>query len=351
MSSRRAATLADQRRVLDRRVARRHHLARASRLARLHRGARRLTSARCSVLALAGRRHRRRGCAGCGCPPPLVVLAQLVVGAGRRRQPGRRLAGRRPATAGASSATASATPSTARSSTPPRSRRRPRRSTPLLILGGCVLPGPGRPLRRRAAPGAAGRPAAAHVYSVPVSMLGGGVPWWSFALTAVGFLADALPAAARADHAAGAAASAADRAAATSPRVGTGAVRHDAGALGGVGTALAVVIPLFVPTLTLSVSASGRATAAAATSTSSNPMVDLRRDLLRGEDRPLLRVTTDDPDPSYLRIARAQPLHRERVEHRRPRHPGRASWRTATAATRPTSTRRCRAALRVPTSR
>ena len=32
-------------------------------------------------------------------------------------------------------------------------------------------------------------------------------------------------------------------------------------------------------------------------------MVDLRRDLLRGEDTPLLRVATDDPDPSYLRIA------------------------------------------------
>ena len=32
-------------------------------------------------------------------------------------------------------------------------------------------------------------------------------------------------------------------------------------------------------------------------------MVDLRRDLHRGEDVPLLRLTTDDPDPTYLRIA------------------------------------------------
>jgi transglutaminase-like putative cysteine protease len=32
-------------------------------------------------------------------------------------------------------------------------------------------------------------------------------------------------------------------------------------------------------------------------------MTDLRRDLLRGEDVPVLRVTTDDPDPSYVRIA------------------------------------------------
>jgi transglutaminase-like putative cysteine protease len=32
-------------------------------------------------------------------------------------------------------------------------------------------------------------------------------------------------------------------------------------------------------------------------------MTDLRRDLLRGDDVPLLRVTTDDPDPTYVRIA------------------------------------------------
>lgn len=34
-----------------------------------------------------------------------------------------------------------------------------------------------------------------------------------------------------------------------------------------------------------------------------NPITDLQRDLLRGQDRPLLRVVTDDPDPSYIRIA------------------------------------------------
>ena len=32
-------------------------------------------------------------------------------------------------------------------------------------------------------------------------------------------------------------------------------------------------------------------------------MVDLKRDLNRGEDRLLITLTTDDPDPSYLRIA------------------------------------------------
>lgn len=34
----------------------------------------------------------------------------------------------------------------------------------------------------------------------------------------------------------------------------------------------------------------------------SNPAADMRRDLNRGEDRPVLRVRTNDPDPSYLRL-------------------------------------------------
>lgn len=34
-----------------------------------------------------------------------------------------------------------------------------------------------------------------------------------------------------------------------------------------------------------------------------NPITDLQRDLRRGADQPLLQVVTDDPDPSYLRIA------------------------------------------------
>jgi transglutaminase-like putative cysteine protease len=35
----------------------------------------------------------------------------------------------------------------------------------------------------------------------------------------------------------------------------------------------------------------------------SNPMVDLKRDLVRGADVELVRVTTSDPDPSYLRLS------------------------------------------------
>ena len=37
--------------------------------------------------------------------------------------------------------------------------------------------------------------------------------------------------------------------------------------------------------------------------TISNPMLDVRRDLTRGEDIPLLSFTTDDPAPAYLRIS------------------------------------------------
>ncbi|HEU4568822.1 MAG TPA: DUF3488 and transglutaminase-like domain-containing protein, partial [Marmoricola sp.] len=37
--------------------------------------------------------------------------------------------------------------------------------------------------------------------------------------------------------------------------------------------------------------------------TVTNPMVDVRRNLVQGADIPLVNVQTDDPDPSYLRIA------------------------------------------------
>ena len=34
-----------------------------------------------------------------------------------------------------------------------------------------------------------------------------------------------------------------------------------------------------------------------------NPITDMRRNLHRGKNVPLLDIKTDDPDPSYLRIA------------------------------------------------
>ena len=56
-------------------------------------------------------------------------------------------------------------------------------------------------------------------------------------------------------------------------------------------------------------------------------MTDLRRDLQRGDDIPLMRVRTTDPDPVVPPDLGAQPVLRERVELRRP------------ATCRPTSSR------------
>ncbi|WP_232676098.1 DUF3488 and transglutaminase-like domain-containing protein [Nocardioides sp. R-C-SC26] len=67
--------------------------------------------------------------------------------------------------------------------------------------------------------------------------------------------------------------------------------------------ALAVVAPLAIPTLDLEVFDVGRGTGSGEEIRLRNPMVDLRRDLSRGEDVPLLRIVTDDPQPHHLRIS------------------------------------------------
>jgi len=84
--------------------------------------------------------------------------------------------------------------------------------------------------------------------------------------------------------------------------VRTGAVRASAGAIGGVVTALAIFLPLLIPTLSFHVFDFGNGPGGDGDINIENPMVDLRRDLSRGEDVALLQVTTDDPNPSYMRI-------------------------------------------------
>ncbi len=140
------------------------------------------------------------------------------------------------------------------------------------------------------------------VYSVPVSLVLGGVSWWIFAATAGGFLlmlylqeSEQLnrwgrPLGSEAD---------ADP---TAFGVRTGAVRATAGTIGGVATGLAVFLPLLVPTLNLNVLSGGPGTGDDEIRLT-NPMTDLRRDLTRGEDIALLQVRTNDPSPSYMRIS------------------------------------------------
>lgn len=141
------------------------------------------------------------------------------------------------------------------------------------------------------------------VYSVPVSLLSGGLTWWIFLLTAVGFLtmlylheSEQL---ARWGRPLGLEPSEAE----PTTYARTGTMRTSAGRIGSVATGLAVVVPLAIPTLSLDLFDAGFSGGGDDDISIENPMVDLRRDLIRGEDIELVTVTTDDPDPGYLRIS------------------------------------------------
>jgi transglutaminase-like putative cysteine protease len=142
------------------------------------------------------------------------------------------------------------------------------------------------------------------IYSVPVGMVGGGVTWWIFALTAAGFLGmlflQESEQVARWGRPLGVDPAVVDP---TGFGVTTGAVRHTAGTIGTIATALAVVVPLLVPTLSLRWFDFGVGPGGDSDIVIENPMTDLRRDLTRGPDIPLLTMRTDDPTPAYLRIS------------------------------------------------
>jgi len=170
---------------------------------------------------------------------------------------------------------------------------------PLLVLGGwaCLVLVDLCACTLRRAP-LAGLPLLA-IYSIPVSLLGGGVAWWVFAVTAGGFLLllylqhlDTVARWGRSLEGAGG---------------GLGGqsstIRAGAGTVGLGATALAVFAPLLVPTMSLGVFGFGPGQGSGSDISVDNPMTDLRRDLLRTEDVPLLRITTDAPQTSYLRIA------------------------------------------------
>jgi len=72
-------------------------------------------------------------------------------------------------------------------------------------------------------------------------------------------------------------------------------------ALAGVG--LAAVAPVLLPsTEGLLRLGSGPGGDGGDSVSISNPMVDIRRTLSRGDDLPLVQVRTSDPDPAYLRL-------------------------------------------------
>lgn len=175
---------------------------------------------------------------------------------------------------------------------------------PLLIVGGlaCLLLVDLLACSLRRVP-LAGLPLLT-IYSIPVSLTGGGVSWLVFSLTAAGFLGllflQENEQVARWGRPLGQSPDVADPA---GFGVRTGAVRGSAGSIGGVATVLAVFLPLLVPTLNLHLFDLGPGAGGDSDIVIENPMADLRRDLNRGQDVTLLRVTTDDPHPAYMRIS------------------------------------------------
>jgi transglutaminase-like putative cysteine protease len=142
-------------------------------------------------------------------------------------------------------------------------------------------------------------------YTAPVSVLDGGVSWVKFAAAALCFLF--LIAAQEAHrlgqwgHQLGSDPGTFDTQATW---VSGQAIWSSARKIGVTATGLAVIVPLFVPTFTATLfnGGNGGGDGDGNAVSISNPMVDLKRDLVQGADIELVRVTTADPDPSYLRL-------------------------------------------------
>lgn len=140
------------------------------------------------------------------------------------------------------------------------------------------------------------------VYSVPISLIDRGLAWWVFAATAVGFLV--LLYLQEEEHLARWGRTLETRGKRDQARRRlSDSVRVSAIAVGSIATAAAVVVPLAVPTLSLSFFDVGPGSGDDGDIQVTNPLVDLRQDLVRGEDIPLLTVRTDDPSPDHLRIS------------------------------------------------
>lgn len=140
------------------------------------------------------------------------------------------------------------------------------------------------------------------IYSVPSGLLDQGPGWGSFVLATAGFLLllhlDARDTLQRWGRSLGP-----DD---TSPW-GHGnpvreAARAGAGRIGVAATVLALVVPAFVPVLGTDLFNLGSGNGSGDIRIR-KPIADMRRDLERGEDVPMVQVRTDDPDPSYLRIS------------------------------------------------
>jgi transglutaminase-like putative cysteine protease len=142
------------------------------------------------------------------------------------------------------------------------------------------------------------------VYCVPISVIGDGVSGLVFLFSAAGFLLmmflQESAHIARWGRPLGGSSAAAD------PQgfgVHSGASRGSATTVGSIAVVLAVILPLFIPTLHLDGLGLFGPGGDGGKVKVVNPIADMRRNLHRGADVPLLTVQTNDPDPTYLRIA------------------------------------------------
>lgn len=140
------------------------------------------------------------------------------------------------------------------------------------------------------------------IYSVPSGLLDLGGDWSGFVLATAGFLAmlriDAQ------DHTVAWGRPVREG----SPRRGLpgparDAVRASTWMIGASSTVLALALPTLVPVLSLDLLDVGGSGGGDGNIRIEKPLVDMRRDLERGEPTTLLQFTTDDPAPSYLRVA------------------------------------------------
>ena len=143
------------------------------------------------------------------------------------------------------------------------------------------------------------------IYCVPISLLGRGVSWVVFLVAAAGFLLmmylQESAHITRWGRPLGSSASTVDP---SGFGVSTGASKTSAGAVGGAAVVLAVILPVFIPTLHLDgLGLFGPGGSGGDGVKVINPITDMNRNLHQGKNVPLLDITTDDPDPSYLRIS------------------------------------------------
>jgi transglutaminase-like putative cysteine protease len=141
------------------------------------------------------------------------------------------------------------------------------------------------------------------IYSVPVSMTGEGPHWLLYTITAIGFLAMIFLSESEQIARWGPILAEDHGHSEPKPLSVSAWPRTGARAIGGVATALSVVVPILIPTFSVHLFNFGPGTGGDDDISIENPMVDLRRDLVRGADIPLITLHTDDPDPSYVRIA------------------------------------------------